>query len=317
MNEYDLDQASQPANAADLARAYFHADLLRYEQVGQGFYGVVYQAAISQPPHQVIFKWHKLPGAAAQEAGNLALMRRYGLLKVPEVYATHVAAPPIPFECLLMEVLPGVVASKVQFPSSSARQAFVEAIVDNLLTLHAVHNPAGFGDPDGPFYPTWQAFYHTRIQHEYQAILPLTGAEDYPPLYRRLVVESYAAFKRILRHANPKSSLIHSDYNIWNFMADPQTGAVTGVIDPMTTCWADRELDLFQLYNGPGRQLGLLEHYLRSYPPDDEFFLRSSFYRFWDDVHHYNLLPGPLRAYILQEVRPYAERLDAEMKRWL
>lgn len=315
--EFDLELASQPNNAQLLALKVFQSRITDYQQVGRGFYGIVYRATLDRPPYTAIFKWHKLPGCGVQEEKNLALVRQHSLLKVPDVYAVHTADDTVPYECVLMETLPGVTASQVTFPDDASRACFVEQIVTNLLALHAVSNPRGFGELAGPFYPTWQDFYHTRVEREYRAVLPLLEQEGFPPLIRQLVEETYAAFDRILAHAGSTSSLVHSDYNIWNYMIDPQTYQITGIIDPMMTCWADRELDLFHLYNGPVENLGLIDRYLASYPADDEFYLRSYFYRFWDDIHHYNALPGPLRPYILESLIPYAQKLAAEMDRHL
>jgi len=317
MPEYDLTPASQPSHAARLSRRVFQANLLDYQVAGQGFYGAVYRAVLDRAPGMVIFKWYKHSGSAAREARNLEIIRRHSLLKVPGVYHIHTASDEIPFEVLLMEHLPGVTAAEVSFTDPAARAAFIESLVTNLQALHAVSHPSGFGDLDGPFYPAWPVYFRTRIEREIQAVRPLYVSPGFPSRFHDLIETAYACFDRILAGSNSRSSLVHSDYNLWNVLVDPLTCRVTGIIDPMSVCWADRELDLFQLYNGPGAQLGLLERYLRAQPVDAEFFLRSSFYRFWDDVHHYNALPGPLRPVILEGLEGYMDRLEAEMLRHL
>ncbi len=232
----------------------------------------------------------------------------YGLYKGPEE---------APFEGILMELLPGVKASEVKFPNPSALAAFADEIVENLLELHAVNQPKGFGELHGPFFPTWLDFYRPKVDRYYQEAQAEMGAPGFPDFLREVAERSYTHFDQILSHPCPQSSLIHSDYNVWNYMVDPDTCRVTGIIDPLDSCWADPEIELFHLYNGPGAEMGLLERYFQAVPPDDRFFLRSYFYRFWDDIRHFNNLPGPLRPYIIEGLEMYGQKLWEEMEKRL
>jgi len=315
MKEYDLDFSSKVDHAARLSRRIFNTDITDYQKIGQGFYGVVYRAQLSHCPGTVVFKWHKYQNNGIREDQNLATIRRYSFLKVPEVFAVCTETDDVPGECLIMEYLPGITASELKFPDQASLEVFKDEVVTNLRALHAVHNPEGFGDLDGPFYPQWRTFYRTRLDREYAAIQTLMNEESFPAVIRNLIKDTYAAYERILAHTNRISSLVHSDYNIWNVMADPVTCRVTGIIDPMMTCWGDFELDLFHLYNGPGEQLGLIDRYLREITVDDEFFLRSYFYRFWDDIHHYNAVSGYPRRMTMDALLYYAPRLQRELNR--
>jgi len=315
--EFPLQQLEDPRHAKRAIAETFGCRMLTYEPVGWGFYGVVYRAEIDQAPGQVILKWQKFPGWTAREQRNLDALRPHSRVKIPDVYGLYQGPEEAPFECILMELLPGVKASDVKFPNPEALSAFADEIVENLLGLHAVHHPEGFGDLDGPFFPTWLDFYKPRVDGYYQGIQVELGQPDFPAFLRDVIKRSYTAFDQIFTHSCPRASLVHSDYNVWNYMVDPQTCRATGIIDPLDSCWADPEIDLFHLYNGPGAEMGLLERYFQAVPPDEGFFLRSYFYRFWDDIRHYNNLPGPLRPYIIEGLDLYGKKLWDEMEKSL
>ncbi len=316
-SEFPLQQLEDPRHAERAVAETFGARMLAYQPVGWGFYGAVYRAKIDKAPGQVILKWQKFPGWIEREQRNLNMLRQYSHLKIPEVYGLYKGPEEAPFECILMELLPGVKASDVKFPNPTKQAAFVDEVVENLLALHAIYNPAGFGELEGPFFPNWLQFYRPKVDGYYQMARSEMSRPGFPSFLRAVAERSYAHFDQIFTHPCPRSALIHSDYNVWNYMVDPDTWRVTGIIDPLDTCWADPEIDLFHLYNGPGAGLGLLERYFEAVPPQDGFFLRSYFYRFWDDMRHFNNLPGPLGPMIIEGLEMYGKKLWEEMQKRL
>lgn len=281
-------------------------------KIGQGFYAHVYQAELAESPHSVIIKCHKYAGRTAKEAQQLTKLKQHALIQIPIVYAVQLATDACPCEMLLMETIPGADAGKVDFPDASTQAQFVEKAIENLLTWHSVHNPEGFGPLGGPFVPRWVdalsqklTVYHKQIHQEKQKAV----VSDY---VMRIIDRSFEALPAIFGHINGPASLVHSDYNIWNMMVDPETFQLTGIIDPIDAGWAHYEIDLFHLKNGRSDS-GLLERYLNTVDVDEQFWMRFNFYWFWDDIKHY------LRMGWYEEgrFRGFAQTLAREMDKWL
>ncbi|MBN1642236.1 MAG: phosphotransferase [Anaerolineae bacterium] len=272
---------------ARLVEAALNAPVARVESAGRGFYAYIYLATLEgAAPRAAIVKCHKFAGRGVREAEQLVILRRYAIALVPEVYATHLPSQDAPFEALIMEYIPGINASQVQFPDPRSQERFVDAVVANLRAWHAVRHPAGFGELEGPFYGTWVDAYGARIAryHRRAHEEPHRALISAPVM--RAIDRSFEAMGAILRGCATRASLVHSDYNAWNMIVDPETYALRGVIDPLDAGWADPEIDLFHLPNCRP-ELGLLARYLAGSGVDARFWLRFRFYRFWDDVKHY------------------------------
>ena len=306
---FDLDWLGDGDCLARTLGECFDACVLSVSPVGAGFYARVFKVALDGDPWNIIVKCHKYPGRSQKEGNQLAALREVAVAKVPRVYALHPYANDFPCEALSMEVIPGINASKVVFPDVQFQQRFVEQAVENLLVWHAVSNERGFGELQGPFTPTWVEYfkeriasYHRRLhQDERRAIV-----SDY---VMRIVERSFETMDLIFRGSSPTSSLVHSDYNAWNMMVDPETFELTGIIDPIDAGWSDSEIDLFHLPNCRP-ELGLLERYLQEICVDEGFWLRFRFYRFWDDVKHYVRMGW----YEEGRFRRYAEELESSMR---
>jgi aminoglycoside phosphotransferase (APT) family kinase protein len=241
---------------------------------------------LAREPGSAIVKCHKYLGRGVAEARQLDELRRHALVKVPEVYAVYLPAPDFPAETLIMETIPGINASKVQFPDPRTRARFVDAVVENLLAWHAVPSPTGYGDLDGPFYASWTDCFGARVSGLHTCVHQSPYRDGVSDQVMGIIDRSFAATAEIFQGAHGDACLVHSDYNAWNMMVDPETYALAGVIDPIDAGWSDREIDLFHLPNCRP-ELGLLERYLQEMEPDDDFWMRFWFYRFWDDVKHY------------------------------
>jgi fructosamine-3-kinase len=264
----------------------FRPAVTAVEPLGGGFYAEAFRVSLDGPPGKVIVKCHKYRGYAQREARQLKVLGRHALVRVPRVYHLQLAWGPFPCEALIMEHLPGIKASDVQFPDQRAQDRFVDAAVANLKAWHAVTNPAGFGELEGPFHADWLAFYGARIGRYHQRIHQEPYGAAVSAYVMELVDRTYEAMGTIFRGSAKRPSLTHSDYNAWNMMVDPGTCELTGVIDPLDAGWADPEIDLFQLANCRP-ELGMLERYLEGLSLDPGFWARHWFYRFWDDIKHH------------------------------
>ena len=283
---FDLGGLSDGKILTRVVETTFEAQVTAVIKIGQGFYAHIYQVALDRNPDIVIVKCHQFPGRAAKEAEQLHVLRKHALVNVPEVYQLHPHSEEFPWEALSMAHVPGINASKAEFPTEQAQSQFVDTVVENLLAWHAVTHSDGFGELNGPFYETWLESYGRRLSTYHQRIHQQpyrTAVSDY---VLNLIDTSYEKMSIIFAKANTRACLVHSDYNAWNMMIDPYTFQLTGIIDPIDAGWCDFEIDLFHLPNCRP-ELGLLERYLQEVNVNDGFWGRFTFYRFWDDVKHF------------------------------
>jgi aminoglycoside phosphotransferase (APT) family kinase protein len=305
---FNLEILEDGEHITRLMEAHFDARVRSVSKVGQGFYAHIYRVGLDKDPRVVILKCHKYAGRSAREQQQLEILKRHAIVKVPAVYGLHLQSELFPAEALSMEHIPGINASKIEFPDADTQQRFVELVVENMLSWHAVSNPQGFGELEGPFFRSWRECFGRRIAAYHERI----HQEDHRGVVSEYVMgvidRSVACFERIFQNGGCRSSLVHSDYNAWNMLVDPTTYELTGVIDPLDAGWADFEIDLFHLSNCRP-ELGLLERYLREVEVEAGFWARFKFYRFWDDVKHYLRMGW----YEEERFRGYAEALEAAL----
>lgn len=108
--------------------------------------------------------------------------------------------------------------------------------------------------------------------------------------------------------------MIQGDYNMWNVMLDKDQSAAAAVIDPFNFCWADSELDLYQLNNANGKYFGLLENYRSKIPLSKNFEVKNSFYELFTEImHFYDANVDVSHSNIKDE----ANQLRIQMKKYL
>lgn len=254
----------------------------RVRQINQGFYGYVY--LVERDGDSLIAKVYKQGGCMEREAKQLDILRKYALTRVPEIVAEFPENSNGHFDILLMERLPGVNAGSFKIRETAHREQFADEVIENLLAIHEITNTNGFGDyTTSEFSPCWEDYYHSLIE-------PMHSALMNSKMNRRvadLADELYDLFPRFFDSPVRESHLIHGDYNLWNLMMNPETGHLSGMIDPFGSCFADRELELFQLENSYGEDYHLLERYANAIQLSENFEAKKYYYRFWDDVKHY------------------------------
>jgi fructosamine-3-kinase len=261
---------------------YLNCDMLSFNEIGEGFYGTVYLIHIAKDPYKLIVKMYKHSGRGVLEYQQLSLLRKHSLLKVPQVYFVHNKSEAVPFDVLIMEYIEGINASKLPTEHPN-RDAFADEMIANLIHIHSISNENGFGVM-GEMYPDWKTCLGIKIR-KMHLILHSNFQELISPYVMEIADKSIEAFDKIF--VSPvKSSLIHSDYNLWNILVDEKSAKITAVIDPIDAGWADREMDLFHLQNANGDRFELLERYQRNVKLSELFPLKDAFYWFWDDIKH-------------------------------
>jgi fructosamine-3-kinase len=157
-------------------------------------------------------------------------------------------------------------------------------MVGNLIHLHSITNEKGFGMGNEMF-SDWKSCFGCRINKMHQ-ILHEDYKDSVSPYVMEVADKSIEAFDKIFAEPIEKSSLIHSDYNLWNILVDEKSAKITAIIDPIDAGWADKEIDLFHLENADGDRFELLKRYKRNSNISELFPVKNAFYWFWDDIKH-------------------------------
>lgn len=276
--------------AASIIQKFYQSVPKNIIALGGGFYGRVFRAELNEAPFNAVVKIYLCPGLAAREALQLQTLARYAIVSMPAVYFTHMADTDIPHDALVMEYIPGINAGTTEPPSDKKiRERIADTIVDNLIAYHRTVNPKGFGDINADtFEPVWQTWYRPRAEAS------LFKAER---LYQKGAVSedtivtvrsAYSHFDKIFYLPVKEARLIHSDYNTWNVLLHENGTRVEAVIDPFNACWADAEMDLFQLNNANGRSYRLLPLYQSKFGVSENFWLKNSFYELFSEISHFH-----------------------------
>lgn len=257
--------------------------------LGGGFYGRVFLARMDGEPAEVVLKIYLFPNLAQREAAQLQLLSSRGTVPMPKVWFTHLADAEAPHDALAMEYMPGINAGSSRLElTEENRRRIASSIVDNLLAYHDTVHEEGFGEIGGSaFVPDWNGWYRPKAKAAFNKAKQL---HEQGKLDRETVAVMEMAMSRfgsIFCIPIREARLIHGDYNTWNILLREDLTGVKAVIDPFNCCWADPELDLYQLNNANGKAYGLLDLYASRRKLSANFPLKNSFYELFTEVTHY------------------------------
>lgn len=102
-----------------------------------------------------------------------------------------------------------------------------------------------------------------------------------------IIDKAYKSYDDIFYLPITKACLVHGDYNTWNIMLNQELTDVVAVIDPFNCCWADPEIDLYQLNNANGAYFSLIERYKKKRQLSENFNLKNSFYELFTEIMHF------------------------------
>lgn len=284
--------------------------------LGAGAFGVVHAVTLSAPPGRAVAKVHTYPGEGAQEAQRLRVLRAYLQprgVRVPRVYAVVPASRASPGDAVVMEHLAGVSIRQLGDPerlSGGARGAVQATVVDLLLALHAVRRPAGYGDLTGPAWPTWGAYYGRRVAAVHRFLRTDAAARGLHPTVRRVADAAAEQAPGILATFVGPPTLVHGDVAPANLLVDPRTYRLTGLLDPLDSCWGDPALDTLMLTNSRGHHYRFLEAYAARTGSDAAAPLRYWFYMVWEWLSYFARFGLDAPAWFLAA----AERLAAALR---
>lgn len=299
--------------AALFADRYYGRDLGEVRDLGGGFYGRAWYLTLQGGGVPVVVKAYRFPELHRRERDQLKMLKKHALLRVPETYFVHDGDGEIPMDLLVMEYLPGRNAGLVENLPQRDLDHIGGQIVDNLLALHGVGHPAGFGElKSGKYQPDWNRYYHTAA---------LSHLEKARALFERreLSRETFETCCLALEHYDgifslpvESARLIHGDYTTWNIMLNESLTEATALIDPFGCMWADPELDLYQLNNVNGRDYKLLERYRAAVPLSPNFEVKYRFYELFTEIMHYHDASVPVAKSHIPEQAASLHRAMAE-----
>lgn len=275
--------------------------------LGQGASACVYKVEIDESPFVVAVKCSDNPELLKQEYEQIKFISDRVDCKLPRLY--HFGICPDGTAVMIMEHFSGVSASNLK-KIAKAKQILPDMIVDNLIKIHTVHNDK-FGYPDNAVYDTWYDFYS-----EFANEIYTFAKESYEngKLNKKVfsaVELSYENLDKILCDAMGRPTLIHGDYWQPNFIVDPDTFELIGIIDPFNIMWAEPEYELFTLTVGGSKKLKLYKKYKSKVNTGKYCDLKVELYALYNELLWYKKLGTIGQDYLMYR----SKRLIKQMKK--
>ncbi len=262
----------------------------KVEALGGGFYGRAFLISLSCEPFTLVAKLYLFPGIAVKEADQIITLSCHSLLKMPLIYGVlEKDETGCPYDVLFMEYIKGKNSGWLNTDELSNKEMICEEIVDNLISIHSTVNPDGFGELSSEKHcRTWQEYYHPIAENIVRKAKALFEKGQLSSMVMDVFDSSFAHFYDIFYLPITEARLVHGDYNTWNIMLDENCAHASAVIDPFNCCWADSEIDLYQLDNANGKGYGLLQKYAEKVPLSKNFEAKRRFYELYSEVSHYH-----------------------------
>ncbi|MHA6532184.1 phosphotransferase [Paenibacillus sp. BAC0078] len=275
-------------NINELVKAEFHAALGSIKDIGGGFYGRVFLVEMDAPPYRLVIKVYNRTGLNTREQAQLTTLGEYSTLPMPRVYFVHHKSDKVPLDVLGMEYIEGINAGEIYDMPEENRKRIADQIIDNLIAYHSVIHPEGFGELNsGTYTKDWNEYYKPKVDLIFEKATKMHKNKQLDNEVYETVKSAYENYGKIFGEKVEHARLIHGDYNMWNVMLEQDRSAAAAVIDPFNCCWADAELDLYQLSNANGKYFGLLDNYRSKIPLSRNFEIKNSFYELFTEIMHF------------------------------
>jgi len=274
--------------AKEIIRKYYCTEPKTITELGGGFYGRVFLAEIEESPYKIVLKVYLFNGLAEKEKQQLEILSKYATIKMPKVYFTHHHDVLIPHDVLAMEYLEGVNAGFQKQVNEEFLDFIGDKMVDNLIAYHSVENKEGFGEIGADtFVKDWREYYKIKVDAIYSKAMKMFQSDKLNGTTFEIIDKAYKCYDKIFYLPISKACLIHGDYNTWNIMLNDELTDVIAIIDPFNCCWADPEIDLYQLSNANGAYFSLIERYKKKRQLSENFTLKNSFYELFTEIMHF------------------------------
>ncbi|MDR2046685.1 MAG: phosphotransferase [Clostridiales bacterium] len=264
--------------------------------IGGGFYARVFEVGLRISPFAVVVKLHLLSNAAEKECRQIEFLKRRAKIKMPEIYAFIQKAATQEYDAIVMEKIPGKRIDRCKVIPKKYRAELAAQIVDNLIGWHAVTNET-FGEIGGRQFATWKEYLRVIID---EIRLSFKACQKDNPE----IIALYNEIKTIGAELDTvvpdgiKAALIHGEYNTRNIFKSKNK--ITGIVDPLSAGFADREFALHQLDVLNGGKLGLLDLYKSKVKLSENFEKKSAFYKLFLELRHHLSVLSLDEAHILK-----------------
>ncbi|KJL20419.1 hypothetical protein RN51_02636 [Microbacterium oxydans] len=271
------------------------------ERTFEGFYATVYLVSLEGGEQRILKCFHR-SGIAEREAAALTRLAQSSppALAVPSVLDVGQEGDR---ELIVQSFVPGQPVPEVLSflgGSGQASDALAEQIIDVVEHWHS---------RVGESFEDRQGARHARFVDSFLAdIGSLVGwlqeDETIGPDVRCRILDTVPLVPTLLHPLRDDPAVfIHDDCHAGNFLADPVSGHLTGVIDPGQARYTHRELDLFHLADA-APELRLWDRAVARRPIATGGEVRRRLFSIWDDVMH-------ARASGWRDDAWFARKLDA------
>lgn len=297
--------------AKDIIKKYYSTEAKTITALGGGFYGRVFLVELEKSPYKVVLKVYLFNGLADKEKQQLEILSKYAIIRMPKVYFTHYHDISLPNDVLAMEYLEGVNAGMQEQINEEYLDYIGDKMVDNLIAYHSVENKEGFGEIGADaFAKDWREYYKVKVDDIYERATKMFHSGKLNETIYEVIDKAYKSYDKIFYLPITKACLIHGDYNTWNIMLNKELTDVAAIIDPFNCCWADPEIDLYQLSNANGSYFSLIERYKKKRKLSENFELKNSFYELFTEImHFYDAQIDIAKSNILSETMHLKEQM--------
>lgn len=296
--------------AAQVAKEKTDKVLKRVGYMGGGSYGKAVKVEYADGSATVI-KFMRVDGMLEKESGDLTLLGKNCSVKMPEVLFLRRKDERVPVDCYAMEYIDGkpmIYDFSLYFASKKKRLQIAEDIVEGLHSLHECKN-AKFGDALNPDCDSWLEYYKPFAKSVLDKAQELADSGKLKKSIALTMQRAWDKFNIIFEEEVKDACLIHGDLNVVNIMVD-KSHKLAGFIDPLNSCYADREYDLFQFYNLTGKRFSLGEVYAEKYGASKRFYDKLAFYGLFNEVYCF-IKSGVLVGFIM---RPLVKNMNKRLK---
>lgn len=275
--------------------------------LGKGASACVYKVCVEQEPYSLAVKYSSNAELLKQEYQQIKFINDRVECKLPHLY--HFGECSNGSAVMIMEHFDGISADKIRH-IRKASKVLPDMVVDNLLKIHTVHNDK-FGPADNAVYDTWYDYYSEFAKEIYDFVEQSYSERKIGKKVLKAVELSYERLDEILCDSKGKPTLIHGDYWQPNFIVNPDTYTLVGIIDPFNIMWTEPEYELFALTVGGSKKLKLYETYKSRITPTKYCDLKVELYALYNELLWYKKLGSISKGYLLFRSR----RLIKQMKR--
>jgi fructosamine-3-kinase len=306
---------------SDIINKYYGVYPLKTISLGGGSYARVFLSEINEEPFKIVVKIHLFPEKAKQEADQLNILAKHSLVKMPRVYYVHNKDDFVSKDVLLMEYIPNSInaADADEKLIENKRMNIANEIIDNLIVFHKTINNDGFGEIGSEHYAAdWNEYYKRRVEIIMNKAEIMYANGRLNEAIFKVMDKAFKYYEKIFYLPVKTARLVHGDYNTWNILLDNKTHHVQAIIDPCNCCWADSEIDLYQLNNANGKYYGLFEVYKEKFSLSENYRIKISFYELFIEVmHHYDTNADATYKPFEEKLFMEKNDLEEQMKNWI